>query len=126
MVGENKKRNHCLNFNLSTHRTSELYPLTNSPLNVLINYLLRPIKAHPCFVLCKGLTFFFLSSPQLTVKQNPVVQKGDNAIHQINLFPGDNAFDFLSLILWMVIYPVDSYQSQILRKICCYCQRQFN
>ena len=109
--------------------------LRNSPLNVLINYLqypLRPIKAHPCFVLCKGL-IFFLSSPRLTFKQNSVVQKGDNSIHQIKVFPrednwsffpGDNAFDFLFLSLWTVIYPGDSKQSQVLRRICCHCQRQ--
>ena len=36
----------------------------------------------------------------------PVVQKVDNAIHQINHYPVDSAS--LTLIRWTVIYPVDS------------------
>ena len=41
--------------------------------------------------------------------QVPVVQKLDSAIHRINLYPVDSALLVsLILILWIVIYPVDS------------------
>ena len=40
----------------------------------------------------------------------PVVQKVDNAIHRINLYPVDSAILLVSLmpIHWIVIYPIDS------------------
>ena len=31
-----------------------------------------------------------------------------NAITRINLYPVNDAFDFLTLVRWIVIYPVDS------------------
>ena len=37
----------------------------------------------------------------------PVVQKMDNAIQQINHYPLDSAMVSLTLIRWIVIYPVD-------------------
>ena len=37
-----------------------------------------------------------------------VVQTLDSAIHRIKIYPMDNAIDFLILIRWIVIYPVDS------------------
>ena len=39
---------------------------------------------------------------------SPVVRKVDNAIHQINLYPVNNAIGCLKRIRWIVIYPVDS------------------
>ena len=38
----------------------------------------------------------------------PFVQKVDNAIHWINLYPLDSRIGFLILIQWKVIYPMDS------------------
>ena len=39
----------------------------------------------------------------------PVVQKVDNAIHQINLYPVDSAIHFPNTCIhWIMIYPVDS------------------
>ena len=37
-----------------------------------------------------------------------IVQKVDNAIHQINLYPVDISIVFLILIHWIEIYPMDS------------------
>ena len=38
-----------------------------------------------------------------------VVQKVDNAIHRINLYPANTWFVLLTLIYWIVIYPVNIY-----------------
>ena len=38
----------------------------------------------------------------------PVVQKVDNVIHQINLYPLDNAISVPSPIHWIVIYLLES------------------
>ena len=37
-----------------------------------------------------------------------VVQKVDNAINRINLYPLDSAIGFPNIYHWIVIYPVDS------------------
>ena len=39
---------------------------------------------------------------------NPVVQKVDNPIHQINHYPADSAIGFCDIVHWIVIYAVDS------------------
>ena len=44
----------------------------------------------------------------LSIVQDPVDQKVDNAIQWINLYAVDSAIGFLILIRWIVIYPVDS------------------
>ena len=41
--------------------------------------------------------------------QAPVVQKVDNAIHRINLYPLDSAIGFPDILIrWILIYPMDS------------------
>jgi len=50
-----------------------------------------------------------MGSKQIHVKHlAPFVQKVDNTVHWINLYPLDSGIGFLILIHWIVIYPMDS------------------
>ena len=54
--------------------------------------------------------FWLSPSGYPTVYLAPVVQKGDSAIHWINVYAQDNAIIIVSLIFihWIVIYLVDN------------------
>ena len=58
-------------------------------------------------VVATPLRFFYIFQDDKT--SAPVVQKVDNAIHRINLYPLDIVqLVFLIIIYWIVMYPVDS------------------
>ena len=61
-----------------------------------------------CFVFVQMDCILGQRSSQSHKHLVPVVQKVDNAIHQINHYPAIVRFVSLTLIHWIAIYPVDS------------------